>query len=139
MSVYARTSHRRFVRDADRAKLAGVCAGLADYFGFNLCVTRVLFIIALCVAFPFALIGYIAMVLLFPAESGRETYVVEREVRVRRRRMSRKERRRAAEEERQQTIDEYEDRRRSLDARLAKIEKYVTSSRYTLDNEFWDL
>ena len=33
MSTYSETSSRRLYRDADRAMLGGVCAGLADYFG----------------------------------------------------------------------------------------------------------
>ena len=46
MTAYATTSQGRFTRNADRAVLGGVCAGIADYFGFNLRVTRLLAIIA---------------------------------------------------------------------------------------------
>ena len=81
MTAYASTSERHFVRDADRAILGGVCAGIANYFGFNLRATRVLFIIACIVASPFALIAYIAIVFLVPAESSRYEYVTEREIR----------------------------------------------------------
>jgi len=139
MTAHTSTSYRRFTRNADKAILGGVCAGLADYFGFNLRATRVLFVIAFFVAMPFPLIAYVAIVLLVPAESGRRSYEVDRELRRRRRRLSRKERRQVAEEERQQAADAFEQRRRSLDERLARLEKYVTSSRYTLDREFRNL
>lgn len=143
MTAYATTSERRFVRDADRAILGGVCAGIARYFGFGRCVTRALFIIACLVVPPFAAIAYIAIVLLVPAESSRYEYVVERKVRHRRRRMSRRERRRAeaqaVADEEVRAADAVRERYQTLDERLARIEKYVTSSRYDLDREFRNL
>ena len=145
MTAYATTQERRFVRDADRGVVGGVCAGIADYFGFRVCAVRFIFIIALFVAFPFAALTYFAIVLLVPAESSRYEYVVEREVihRRRRRRMSRRERRRAEaeaeEQERAHRAEQVRERYRTLDERLARIEKYVTSSRYDLDREFRNL
>jgi phage shock protein C len=139
MTVYASTSGRHFTRDADRAVLGGVCAGIADYFGFNLRATRVIFIIAFIVATPFAAVAYIAIVLLVPAESGRYEYVVERKVRKRRRRLTRKERIQVEDEERAQAAEAVKQRYQALDERLARIEKYVTSSRYNLDREFRNL
>ena len=68
MTVYASTSDRRFVRDGDRAVLGGVCAGIANYFGFNVRATRVLCIIAFFIFMPFVTLAYIALVLLVPAE-----------------------------------------------------------------------
>ena len=52
MSAYDTISQRRFYRSRDRALVAGVCAGLADYFGFNLKVTRILAFISLLLATP---------------------------------------------------------------------------------------
>ncbi len=139
MTVYASTSGRHFARDADRAVLGGVCAGIADYFGFNLRATRVIFIVALFLVTPFAVVAYIAIVLLVPAESGRYEYVVEREVHRKRRRMTRKEKIQAEDEERARAAEAVKERYQILDERLARIEKYVTSSRYNLDREFRNL
>ena len=143
MTAYATSSYRRFTRDADRAMLGGVCAGLARYFGFNLCVTRCIAFIAFCAAFPFMLIAYIAAVLLVPAESWRDEYVVERVVtrrcRRRRRRMSRQERREAEAQSRREAAEEVNRRAKSLEERLARIERTITSSRYQLDEEFRNL
>jgi len=147
MSAYATETFRRFTRDADRAAIGGVCAGFARHFGFNLCVTRFLFVIFFLMTFPFALILYLAVVILVPAESWRDEYVVERVVRRRRRRrMSRRERRQAEFEAREaefearaRAAEEVSERARSLEERLARIERHVTSSRYQLDEEFRNL
>ena len=143
MTATATTTCRRFTRDADRAMLGGVFAGLARHFGFNLCVTRFLAIIAFFAAFPFMVFAYIAAVLLVPAESWREEYVVERVIRRRRTRKSRRARRREHREAelaaRQDAAEEVRQRARSLEERLARIEKHVTSRRYQLDEEFRNL
>lgn len=139
MTAHATTSQGRFTRNADRAMLGGVCAGFADYFGFNLRVTRLLVVIAFFVAMPVTALAYIAVVLLVPAESTGYSHRVARETRRKRRRMSRRERREAAEDARREAADVLNERARSLDERLARVEKYVTSSRYDLDREFRNL
>jgi phage shock protein C len=129
MSTFAGTSGRRLYRDTDRAKLGGVCAGLSTYLGFNLCVTRFLCVMAFLFAFPFALIAYLGAVLLIPAASSR--VYGESDYETRRKNALREEILRA-----RPTTDEVRERYRSMDERLAKIEKYVTSRRYELDEEF---
>lgn len=127
MSAYAATTSRRLYRDTDRAKLGGVCAGLAEYFGFNLCVTRMLAIIAFFMAMPMVIIGYLAAVLLIPARSARSIGPADPEFR------------RAVRSSPARTADDIRRRFRSLDRRLARMEKYITSSRYELDREFRNL
>ena len=135
-----------FMRNADEALLGGVCAGIADYFGFNLRVTRLLVLIAFFVWTPVTLISYAAVVLLVPARSDRYGY--EKRVYCRRRskrtrRETRREKRARKEEQataaRRMEADAVDRRCRTLDERLARIEKYVTSSRYELDREFRNL
>ena len=116
---------RRFVRSADRAIVAGVCAGLADYFGFNLRVTRLLAFIALCVAFPVSLLVYFGAVLLIPSAHDPERqpdHDAEFEQAVR--------------SAPRQTLNDVRRRFQSLDSRMARLERYVTSSRFDLDQEF---
>jgi phage shock protein C len=129
MSTFAGTSGRRLYRDSDRAVVGGVCAGLATYLGFNLKITRLLCVIAFLCAFPFALIAYLAAVLLIPASSSR--IYDEAMYEARRNEALREEILRA-----RPTVDDVRERYRNLDRRLAKIEKYVTSSKYRLDEEF---
>ena len=139
MTAHATMSHHRFARDADIACLGGVCAGFANYFGVNLRVTRILVVIAFFVAMPITVLGYVAIVLLVPAESRTYATRADREFRRKKRRMSRRERKLAAEEATERAAEVVNQRCQSLDKRLARIEKYVTSSRYNLDREIRNL
>jgi phage shock protein C len=124
MTSNASMSERRFYRNADKAMLGGVCAGIADYFGFNLCVTRLLVVIAFF-TMPVTLLGYLALVLLVPSVSAAE-----------RPRPVDPEFHRAMRSSPSQTMSDVRSRFKALDRRLARLEKYVTSSRYQLDREF---
>lgn len=128
MSDYETIRRRRFYRSRDRAMVAGVCAGLADYFGFNLKVTRLLAVVALFMATPMTLLVYFGTVLLVPPapdESGQRPYDPEF--------------RRALRSSPRQTLGDVRRRFQALDSRLARVERYVTSSRFKLDQEFRNL
>lgn len=115
----------RFVRSSDRAVLGGVCAGLAEYFGFNLKVTRVLAVIGFLMNPPLATLAYIAVVLLIPAKpTPKPDGKVDPEFR------------RSLRSSPAQTMSDVRRRFQSLNRRLARLEKYVTSTRYQLDREF---
>lgn len=145
MRTCSGTSPGGLYRDADRAMLGGVCAGLAGYFGLNLRVTRFLAFIAFLMAMPIAVFSYLAAVFLLPAESHR-IHISRRESRgCRGRRRSRRakrsrERRRTEPGEKAMpagpTIKDVRERYRSLDKRLAELEKQVTSPRFQLEQEF---
>jgi phage shock protein C len=125
MSKYDSISRRRFARNRDRALVAGVCAGLADYFGFNLKATRFLAVIALLCAMPLTLLAYFGTVFLFPAlpDSGRRAdHDAEFQ--------------KALRSAPSQTLGDVRRRYQSLDSRLARLERYVTSPRFNLDQEF---
>jgi phage shock protein C len=133
---------RRLYRDADRAVLGGVCAGFAGYLGFNLKVTRFLAFIAFLMAMPIAVIGYLAAVFLIPSAS-RLNYDIDTEEFVCRRRRSRKERKARKRHKKAESVaasgpseaDEIERRCRSLDERLVRLERHVTSRRFQLEQE----
>ena len=129
MNCCAGIQGRRLYRDSDRAMLGGVCAGLATPLGFNLKVTRFLAVVAFFCAMPITIIGYLAAVFLIPAASSK-TFDDASSEEVRKERL-REEILRA-----KPTVNEVRERYKSMDERLAKIEKYVTSSRYELDEEF---
>jgi len=147
MNAYGETSPRRLYRDADRAMLGGVCAGLAGYFGLNLRVTRFLVFIAFLMAMPIAVISYLAAVLLLPAESHHgHDGVVESRCCWGKRRSRRAQRNRDKQRARRSeaatsvpagpTVKDVRERYRSLDRRLAELEKQVTSPRFQLEQEF---
>ena len=128
MSQYDSIPRRKFYRNREKAMLGGVCAGLADYFGFNLRMTRVLAFIAFLMAMPMTLIAYFGTVLLVPAgppASKQAEYDPEF--------------RRAVRSAPAQTVSDVRRRFQSLDSRLARLERYVTSSRFNLDQEFRNL
>lgn len=126
-------AQKRFYRDADRACLGGVCAGLAGYFGFNLKMTRFLAFIAFLMAMPVAVIVYLAAVFLIPSASNRD-YDVTTERHYRRRHRSRK-KKAPVEASKSQVVEDLNRRCRSLDGRLIRLEKLVTSKRFQLEQE----
>ncbi len=137
MNTYSESTGRRLYRDADRAMLGGVCAGLAGYFGLNLKVTRILAFIAFLMAMPFAVIGYLAAVCLIPAASTRGgEAVVESRCCWRARRRRRPPPPVEEPEPRRDALREIREKSRSLDKRLRDLEKEVTSRRFQLEQEF---
>ena len=125
MSDYDSYRRRRFYRSRDRAVIAGVCAGLADYFGFNLKVTRILVVIAFFMAMPVTLLAYFGTVFLVPSAPPDDRLPgFDPEFR------------RALRSSPRQTLGDVRRRFQSLDGRLARLERYVTSSRFNLDQEF---
>jgi phage shock protein C len=125
MSDYDSIRRRRFYRNRDRAMIAGVCAGLADYFGFNLKVTRILAVIAFFMATPVTLLAYFGTVFLVPSASPNDQLP-----------KFDPEFRRALRSSPRETLGDVRRRFQALDGRLAKLERYVTSSRFDLDQEF---
>lgn len=125
MSEHGTWRRRRFYRSREHAIIAGVCGGLADYFGFNLKVTRILAVIALFMAMPVTLLVYFGTVFLVPpapVEPRAPGYDPEF--------------RRALRSSPHQTLGDVRRRFQALDGRLARLERYVTSSRFNLDQEF---
>ncbi len=119
---------RRFYRSSDCSVLGGVCGGLAEYFGFNLKVTRILAVIGFLMNPPLAAVVYLGIVFLVPARSTKALKPkVDPDFR------------KALRSSPSQTMSDVRRRFGSLDRRLARLEKYVTSSRYQLDREFREL
>lgn len=53
--------HRKeFYRDPSNGKVAGVCAGIADYFGLEIWLVRILVVSGVLFGMPFLLFGYVA-------------------------------------------------------------------------------
>ncbi len=105
--------------------IAGVCAGVADYFGFNLKITRCLACISLLMAFPATMLVYFATVFLVPSASdpAKQPYFDA-------------EFRKALRTAPRETLKDVNRRYQSLESRLARLERYVTSPKFNLDQEF---
>jgi len=115
----------KLYRNPRRGMIFGVCAGIAEYFGFDVTVTRVIVAAGALFAFPMICGAYLVLAFLLPCKSytgtERDTVdPVQRQVR----------------SSPHDTLASVRYRFRDLDARLQRLEKYVTSSRYKLDREF---
>ncbi len=64
----AATGARRLYRDENDKILGGVCAGLANYFGIDIVIVRIIFVV-LAISFGFGLIPYIILWVAVPSSS----------------------------------------------------------------------
>jgi phage shock protein C len=119
---------QRLYRDTRNGWILGVCAGFADYFGWNPVLLRVLAVIALCFFPPATFIVYFVLGFALPKKPAR---FYDRELHddfwqdVRRSPTN--------------TFHDLRHRFRQMDRRLQRMEAYVTSRRYDLDRQFRDL
>jgi phage shock protein C len=56
----------RLYRDPGHGMIAGVCAGIADYFGITRIAVRLVFVLALILFFVPAAIGYVVLAVALP-------------------------------------------------------------------------
>ena len=118
---------RRLYQDRENRLVCGVCAGIADYFGFDVTITRVIVLGGLILFPPTTFIAYIVLALLLPKKprslpGGRD----ELDERLQR----------SVRSSPHATLDNIRHRYREIDARLQRLEKYMTSKRFELDREF---
>jgi len=116
-------------RNTRRGKIAGVCAGLAEHFRWNLKLTRIGLIFATIFLFPLPIFAYMAAAVFIKPDGGRPTVVDAEEERFWRTFSTRP----------KATYSELKHRFRALDSRLADIERTVTSDEYGLKKAFSDL
>lgn len=120
----------RLRRNVERGKIAGVCRGLADYFGWKVKYVRLGLILATVFFFPMPIILYgVAAVLMKPGRMDGPYFQSTEEERFWRTFSVRP----------KATFSELKHRFRALDARIAQMEYAVTSTEYGLRKEFRDL
>lgn len=107
--------------------MTGVCAGLADYFGFDRRAVRIAMILAAIPFFAFVVVAYIVMSLVLP-ERPRQLYQDKEQ----------EEFWRKATMEPKNTFGTVRHRFRELDMRLQKLEAYITSKRFEIDRALKD-
>ena len=124
---YSETSRNRLYRDPENRVIFGVCAGLADYFGFDLRLTRICVALGAIFFFPTVPILYLILGLLLNeaprvsrARDSKEYEDLRRRVRA----------------EPHATLRSVRHRFRELDRRLQRLEKHVTSKKFRLQREF---
>lgn len=123
-------NRHRLYRNPHEGKLAGVCAGLADYFGWRVKFVRLAAILLTVFFFPIPIFMYaVAAFLMPPGEPMAMRYAHPDEERFWRGYAMKP----------KMTYSELRHRFRALDARVADMERAVTSSDYALRKEFRDL
>jgi len=122
--AHRRTNPHRLFRDPGNGMLAGVCAGLADYFGFNLKGLRVLAAIGAVIFAPFVITSYVILAILLPKRPVEERPDKARE-----------DFWRSVSNAPSDTFSSVRHRFRELDLRLQRMEAFVTSKEFEIDRE----
>lgn len=127
MSHYQEFPTRRFFRDPKHGIFGGVCAGIANYFGFDVTAVRLVTFFSM-LFFQTLCLVYILLVFIVPRQPNTpERTTAERAFD------------RAMRRAPKATFAEVRYRFRDMEARLQKMERYVTSKRFQLDREFENL
>jgi len=121
-------SPRRLYRDKQQGMVCGVCAGIAHYLDVDRGVVRIIALISLLIFMPATILGYTALCLLLPVRP-QKLYKDERDEAFWR----------GMRTSPQGTFSSMRHKFREMEARLQRMERYVTSSRFDLDKEFRDL
>jgi phage shock protein PspC (stress-responsive transcriptional regulator) len=64
---------KRLTRSAN-GKIAGVCAGVAEYFGWNVSTVRLIWFVCALLGLGAPVLFYIILCLVMPTENQRESY-----------------------------------------------------------------
>ena len=123
---YKRQNPHKLFRDKENAMIAGVCAGIADYFGFNRKGTRVatacLFLFPPFI--PFGFISYVILAILLPVKPA-DLYENEEQADFWR----------GVSNAPSDVFGVLSHRFRELNLRLQKMEAFVTSKEFEIDRE----
>jgi len=121
--------HTKFYLDKQNKKWKGVCAGIADYTGFDVTLIRLGFIVLTLLGSGIGIVAYIAAAWLAPvkpreliAESPEEAKFWQ-----------------GVRTSPARTVRDVRSRFREIDRRLADVEAYVTSSNGRLAREIESL
>ncbi|MEO0398730.1 MAG: envelope stress response membrane protein PspC [Pseudomonadota bacterium] len=123
-------NRHRLTRNTRDGVFAGVCAGIADYFGWPTAHVRIAYVLLTMFFFWMPIFAYAAMAFFLPrGEPIASRYDNPDEERFWRTYSVRP----------KATFSELKHRFRALDARIADMERAVTSSEFSLRREFRDL
>ncbi len=136
-------------RNPSRGKIAGVCAGIADYFGWETWLVRILVVSGVLFGMPFLILGYVAAWFIldkdpsstnpikgraaqnkssFSAKDTTDEHVANESIKVKARIWQ-------SGEPPKQAFHDIRRKFRSLEYKLQGMEKYVTSAEFTVSRE----
>lgn len=126
---------RKFYRDKDNGKIAGVCAGMADYFGWDATIVRIGWVVVTIFSGGWPVVAYILAAWLADPKPRGLTY--REDGRYAEARAEIDESRRSAESYRPRTwqFSEVKGRFDRVEDRLRTLEQVVTSREFQMDRE----
>jgi phage shock protein C len=124
--LYKRKNPHRLFRDKENALLAGVCAGIAEYFGLNRKGVRIATFLAMLFPpfFAFVIISYMVLAIILPAKP-RDLYESTEQANFWR----------GVSNAPSDVFGSLSHRFRELNLRLEKMEAFVTSREFEIDRE----
>ncbi len=128
------STKRELFRDAERGKIAGVCAGISDYFNMELWLVRILVVTAVLLSGgPFIVVAYIAAWFILDKKPTEKTEkstdsIHQDPLEVKFKVWQKGEPPRRA-------LQDLKDRLARVDGRLQEMERYVTSTEFTVSRE----
>lgn len=123
--LHQRRNPHRLYRDRENAMVAGVCAGIAEYFGFSRKGLRVITAISTVLFMPFVVISYVILAIVLPVRPKAEEAVDEEQAKFWR----------GVSNAPSDVFSNVKHRFRELDLRLQKMEAFVTSREFDIDRE----
>lgn len=125
-ALYERRNPHKLFRDKENAMIAGVCAGIAEYFGWNRkgmrLVTALLFVVP--PFFPFMVVSYLALAIFLPIKPA-GLYETQAQADFWR----------GVSNAPSDVFGSLSHRFRELNLRLQKMEAFVTSKEFEIDRE----
>jgi phage shock protein C len=122
--LHQRRNPHRLYRDREHAMLAGVCAGIADYFGFNRRGVRAVTAIGAIFFLPFVVVSYLVLAIVLPVQPA-EARLDQAQA----------EFWRGVSNAPSDVFSNVKHRFRELDRRLQRMEAFVTSREFDIDRE----
>ncbi len=122
--LYERKNPHRLYRDKQHAMIAGVCAGLANYFGLNRKGLRLVVAVSTIFFFPFVVPAYIILMIILPVQP-QDLYQDE----------SQEKFWRGVSMAPSDVFSNLSHRFRELDIRLQRMEAHVTSREFDIDRQ----
>jgi phage shock protein C len=123
-NLHQRKNPHRLYRDRENAMIAGVCAGIAEYFGLCRKGLRVVVAIGAVIFMPFVVASYIILAIILPVRPVEER-VDEAKANFWR----------GVSNAPSDVFSSVSHRFRELDLRLQRMEAFVTSREFDIDRE----
>jgi len=120
--------YQTLYRDIENKKIAGVCAGLADYSSINVTLIRVLVVLG-AFTFSFVVVAAYIAAIIFLKPKPVDLYTNEED----------EEYWRKYRKSPRNTLAEARNKFRKLEQKIRKLETYVTSKKFNLDREFEEM